>query len=643
MDKNTLIGITLCIAIFLGFSLWNRPSEEQLAMQRRYRDSIAQEQQRQAQTEYQQSRMRDSIDRAEAQAAADTTSGPAADSARNARYAAQFGKFAPAATGQSRDITIANNKIAVTLATKGAMIKTVQLKNFKTNSGDSLYIIQRDPQNETNLDFFAGNNAISTRNLYFTYDGDDTQTAAPQKPCSATFRAHVDQTSWLEFAYTLDDDSYILNYTITFHNLDGIINKNSSYLDLTWNQFLPVLERGNTWEHNNSGIMYQYDGDDVEELGMTSDHDQERLAGDTKWIAYKGQFFSSALIARNTFPNAQVEIQKTHTRQNLKYAASRIALPSSADADTMAFYFGPNKFKILKDIHLTQDDDLRLESLVPLGWSIIGWCNRYLIIPLFNWLGSFISSYGLIILIMTLIVKLVLLPLTYKSYKSTAAMRVLKPQVEKLNAKYPKPEDAMKKQQDTMELYRKAGVSPMGGCLPMLIQMPVLIALFRFFPASIELRQQSFLWSDDLSAYDSILDFGFSLPGYGDHISLFALLMAGAMLLQTKVSGQMDSGQQMPGMKLMMYLMPVMMLCWFNDYSSGLTYYYFLSNIIAILQIVLIRNNMDEQAILAKLNAKVAKNSGKKKKSGLLERLQEAQRRQMKIMEEQQKNKGKKK
>jgi YidC/Oxa1 family membrane protein insertase len=211
--------------------------------------------------------------------------------------------------------------------------------------------------------------------------------------------------------------------------------------------------------------------------------------------------------------------------------------------------------------------------------------------------------------------------------------------VEELNKKFPKQEDAMKKQQATMELYRKAGVSPMGGCLPMLLQMPVLIALFRFFPASIELRQQSFLWSDDLSAFDSILDFGFNIPFYGDHISLFALLMAGAMLLQTKISGQMDSGQQMPGMKLMMYMMPVMMLCWFNDYSSGLTYYYFLSNVIAILQIVFIRNNMDEAAILAKLNAKVAKNSGKKK-SGLLARLEEAQRKQMKALEEQ-KKKGK--
>jgi len=608
-------------------------------MQKRYRDSIAQVQQRNAEAEYLQNRLRDSLEKATA-ALSDTTQSGGGDSLALANYKAQFGKFAPAATGADKDIVISNNKMIVTFSTKGAMIKSVQLKDYKTNSGDSLFVMKRDPQNEINLDFFAGNNAISTKNLFFTFDGASEQQATQNSPCDAKFRAYVDNNSWLEFAYSLADDSYILDYTITFHNLESIVNRNSSYIDLTWNQFLPVLERGNSWELNNSGIYYKYDGDDVEDLGLTGDIADEKLAGSTKWVAFKGQYFSSILISKSTFANGQLEIQKTSSRNNLKYAASRLSLPSNAVADSMAFYFGPNKFNILKEIEVTPDDNLDLEDLVPLGWTIIGWVNRFLIIPLFNWLGSFIPSYGLIILIITLIVKAVLLPLTYKSYKSTAAMRVLRPQVEEINKKYPKPEQAMDKQKATMALYSKAGVSPMGGCLPMLLQMPVLIALFRFFPASIELRQQGFLWSDDLSSFDSILDFGFNIPFYGDHISLFALLMAGAMLLQTKISGQMDSGQQMPGMKLMMYMMPVMMLCWFNDYSSGLTYYYFLSNVIAILQIVFIRNNMDEAAILAKLNEKVAKNSGKKK-SGLLARLEEAQRKQMKMLEEQKKKKGK--
>ena len=639
MDKNTLIGIILCIAIFIGWQIWTQPSQEQLEMQKRYRDSIAQVQQQAAEAEYQKSRLRDSLERASASINADSTTSDS-DSLALAKYQAQFGKFAPASTGTNRNITISNNKMIVTISTKGAMVKSVQLKDFKTNSGDSLFVMKEDAQNEINLDFFAGNNAISTKNLFFTYDGATDQTATPNLPCDAKFRAYVDNNSWLEFAYALKEDSYILDYTITFHNLDGIVNKNSSFIDLTWNQFLPQLERGNSWELNNSGIYYKYDGEDVDDLGLTGDIADEKLAGSTKWVAFKGQYFSSVLISKSTFANGQLEIQKTSTRGNLKYAASRLSLPSNAVADSMAFYFGPNKFNILKNIEVTPDDNLDLEDLVPLGWTIIGWVNRFLIIPLFNWLGSFIPSYGLIILIITLIVKAALLPLTYKSYKSTAAMRVLRPQVEEINKKFSKPEQAMDKQKATMALYSKAGVSPMGGCLPMLLQMPVLIALFRFFPASIELRQQGFLWSDDLSAFDSILDFGFNIPFYGDHISLFALLMAGAMLLQTKISGQMDSGQTMPGMKLMMYMMPVMMLCWFNDYSSGLTYYYFLSNIIAILQIVFIRNNMDEAAILAKLNEKVAKNAGKKK-SGFLARLEEAQRKQMKALEEQKKKKGK--
>jgi len=285
-------------------------------------------------------------------------------------------------------------------------------------------------------------------------------------------------------------------------------------------------------------------------------------------------------------------------------------------------------------------DDLGLQELVPLGWGIFGWINRIAIIPLFNWLGSFISSYGLIILIMTVIIKVVIFPLTYKSYKSTASMRVLKPQIEEINKKYPKQEQAMEKQQAVMALYRKVGISPMGGCLPLLLQMPILIAMFNFFPASIELRQQGFLWATDLSSYDSILDLPFSIPWYGDHVSLFTLLMAVAMVVSTKInSSQMDTGsQQMPGMKMMMYLMPVMMVFWFNDYSSGLSYYYFLSNIITIIQMIIIRRTIDEEEILKKLNSKAAKNAGKKK-SGFMARLEEAQRRQLEEMKKQQNKK----
>ncbi len=609
MDKNNIIGIVLIIAIFAGFVIWTRPSEEEIAAQKRHRDSVMLVQQQLAEKEMMQQRIKDSL------AAMDQDTAAVAeisDSARVSAYAAQFGKFAPCATGINKDIVLENDKMIVTISSKGAMVKTVQLKNYKTNSGDSLFLVRENPMNELSLDFFAGNNAISTKNLYF--------------------------------AYKLGD-GYILDYNITLKNLDNVINQNSSFFDLNWNQYLPVLEAGKMWEERNSDLCYKASDDDPESLGGTvggwfggagNDAKSDNLNFSTKWIAYKGQFFSSVLISKETFGNASVAMQPQNTNNNLKFMSSRIALPTNVKTNNMAFYFGPNKYQILKEVQLTEDDELQLGDLVPLGGWFLGTINRYLIVPFFNWLGSFISNYGIIILILTITVKGLLFPLTLKSYKSSAAMRVLKPQVDELNKKYPKPEQAMEKQQAMMNLYSKAGISPMGGCLPMLLQMPVLIALFRFFPASIELRQQSFLWADDLSSFDSILDFGFSIPFYGDHISLFALLMAGAMIFQTKLtSGQMDTGT-MPGMKIMLYFMPVMMLCWFNDYSSGLTYYYFLSNIIAILQIVLVRNNIDEKAILEKLNAKVAKNSGKKK-SGFLARLEEAQRQML----EQQKRNGK--
>ncbi|MCQ2252142.1 MAG: membrane protein insertase YidC, partial [Bacteroidales bacterium] len=564
-------------------------------------------------------------------------------------YTAAVGKFGSSALGENQDVVLENDKVIITIASKGAMIKSVQLKGFKTNSGDSLFLMKNDPQNEMTLDFFAGNNAVSTKNLYFAYTGASKLSATEGNPAKAVFRANVDSNSWLEFNYELRD-GFLLDYNIVLHNLDNIVNRNTSTLDLSWNQFLPILETGNMWEKRNSDLCFKYADDDAESLGGTvggwfsggsSDAKDEILSTPTKWIAYKGQFFSSICIARTTFQSAEVAMQPIEANGNLKFMSSTIHVPANVSEHQMVWYFGPNQYKVLDDIELEEGDKLDLGDLVPLGGWFLGTINRYLIIPFFNFLGTLFDSYGIIILILTITVKAVLFPLTYKSYKSSAAMRVLKPQMDEINKKYPRQEDAMKKQQAVMELYQKAGISPIGGCLPMLLQMPILIALFRFFPASIELRQQSFLWASDLSSFDSVLDLPFSIPFYGDHVSLFALLMSIAMIVQTKItSGQMDTGA-MPGMKLMLYFMPVMMLFWFNDYASGLTYYYLLSNIIAILQIVLVRNNIDEKAILDKLNAKVAKNSGKKK-SGWLARLEEAQRRQMEMMKEQEKKKKKK-
>lgn len=635
-DKNTLIGILLLLAIFVGFSIFNRPSKEEVERQRKYRDSIAQVQQELFQQELLK-RAEDSARMAQAQSL--DTIAEISDSARAAILANSFGDFAQASSGAETEINLSNNLLAVAINTKGAMVSSVRVKGYKTYNGDSLMLIKNDPGNEMNLDFFNGNKAISTKDLYFT--------VASQTNNSVVLRAPAGDDKWLEFSYNLKENSYLVDFTISFHNLKGLIKQNMSYLDLTWSQFLPVLERGNDWEAQNSGLFYKFNGndeDDIESINPGEGSLSEQLNTSTKWIAYKGQFFSSVLISKTSIPNAVVSAQRTSLNGNLMLMSSKIAVPNTCETDSMAFYFGPNKYSILSNIALSntsEDDELELSKLLNLGWGIFGWVNRWAIIPLFNLLGSFLTNYGLIILIMTIIIKLVILPLTYKSYKSSAKMRALKPMVEEIGKKYPKPDQAMQKQQATMDLYKRAGASPLGGCLPLLLQMPILIAMFRFFPASIELRQESFLWASDLSSYDSILDLPFSIPWYGDHISLFTLLMAAGIIVQQKMnSGQMDTGQTMPGMKLMLYLMPVMMVFWFNNYSSGLSYYYFLSNVISILQIYIIRKHIDEKALFEKLKAKAEKSAKEpKKKSGFMARLEEAQRRQMEQLKKQQRRK----
>ena len=641
MDKKQLLAFGLIFLVFIGFQIFMRPSEEQLAAQKRYQDSLSEVYQKKMAAEAEQTRIQDSLRNIQ-NGNFDISQ---VDSAQLANYVGQFGKFSNCAVGENQTVLLQNDKIKVSLSTKGAQISNVEILNYKTYDGEPLNVVREDPQNEMSLDFFNEAYAISSKKLYFKYMGNDSElTATEQSPVRAVFRAYVDSVSWLEFAYSLKNDSYLLDYDVTFHNLDNVINRNSSYLNFTWNQFLPVLERGNKWESQHSGLYYKYENEDAESLSLTSDSDEQTLVGGTKWIAYKGQFFSSVLIAKTNFPSSKVAFKNVdvNTNKNFKYMVSSIDFSVADTTRAMCFYFGPNQYKILNNVVLDSqaedEKELGLEELVPLGW--FGIISKWIIIPLFNWLGSFISSYGIIILIMTIIIKIVIFPLTRKSYKSSASMRVLKPQIDEISKKYPKPEQAMEKQKAVMALYQRVGISPMGGCLPLLLQMPILIAMFNFFPSSIELRQQAFLWATDLSSYDSILDLPFTIPFYGNHVSLFTLLMAAAMIVSTKInSSQMDTGQSMAGMKMMMYFMPVMMVCWFNDYSSGLSYYYFLSNIITILQMWIIRKTLDEKAILAKLNSKAAKNSGKKK-SGLMARLEEAQRRQMEIMKEQQK-KGK--
>ena len=355
---------------------------------------------------------------------------------------------------------------------------------------------------------------------------------------------------------------------------------------------------------------------------MSDGAKDKQVSTAVNWVAFKQQFFSSVFIAPENVSYANMAFDTAAPESEyMKDFSAQMAVPYTIQNDTydFAFYFGPNKYAILRKVTDPSGEALHLERLIPLGWGIFGWVNRWFVIPVFDFLRNYIGSFGIIILILAVLVKVIISPLTYKSYVSMAKMRIIKPEVDELAKKYPKPEDAMKRQQATMELYKKAGINPMGGCIPLLIQMPIIIAMFRFFPASIELREQPFLWADDLSSYDSILQLPFKIPFYGDHVSLFALLMTAALFIFSYINYQQTSSSQpqMAGMKFMMvYLMPLMMLFWFNSYSSGLCYYYFLANVLTIGQTLLIRRLVDDEKIHAVMKANAAKrgNGGKKSK-----------------------------
>ena len=416
---------------------------------------------------------------------------------------------------------------------------------------------------------------------------------------------------------------------------------------MQWYVDVFALERGRDWESNNTTIFMRMSDEEIENLNEMKDADSYDTKGSAQWIAYKQQFFSSILISKdNSLGDPKISLVKLNENENpraLKTFQSDffLELPDENKVSKdFSFYFGPNKYSLLKEYTDKDGNDMDMEKVIPLGWGIFGWVNKYAIIPMFNLLGRGIANYGIIILLMTIIIKLVLFPLTYKSYMSTAKMRVLKPQLDEIAAKYPKGKE-MERQQAQMSLYQKAGVSPMGGCLPLLLQFPILIAMFRFFPASIELRQQPFLWASDLSSYDAILEWSTNIPIisslYGNHVSLFALLMAISMFVQQKMTSSQNPSNSMPGMKVMMWMMPILMLLWFNKYSSGLSYYYLLANLFSILQTWIIqRFVVKEDKLLAQMEANKNK---PKKKSKWMQRLEEASKRQQEELRKQQKRK----
>lgn len=512
-----------------------------------------------------------------------------------------YGLFSGAVVGEKEFYTLENNLIKVNLSTLGGRVYSAELKNYTTF--DSLPLILFDGDSTVfGFKFFTWDNKpIETNNLYFLPIADAKNMVADNSSRSVSMRLQVEPYKYIEYVYTLEPNSYMVDLDINLVGMKDIFSGNLNSLDLNWEIFLPQQEKGRQNENNYSSIKYKYYQDEVSGFRERSTKDQENeITTKVRWLAFKDQFFSSVIIADNYFLNAWVQSQQLpDSPKYLRHFRSELGVPfegKDSEITNLRFYFGPNHYNTLRKY------DLDLEELVSMGKSIIRWINQFAIIPVFTWLNKSINNYGIIILLLTLIIKMVLFPLTYKSFLSQAKMKVLKPQVDEINAKFPKKEDAMKKQKATMALYKRAGVSPMGGCLPMLLQMPILFAMFRFFPTSIELRQEGFLWAHDLSTYDSILDLPFNIPMYGDHVSLFTLLMTVSTIITMKINSPATGGSsQMPGMKGMMYMMPIMFMLILNNFSAGLTYYYFLANLITFGQNMISKRFVNEEEILKKL------------------------------------------
>lgn len=611
MDKNSIIGLVLIGIVLITGGIIFSPSQEEVNAIKHQQDSLVA-----LQTTVDDSTAfisRSLAKEEEIKASADTM--VLSDSVVASKKAEAFGAFAAAAEGEEKFYTIENELIKVKITSFGGKVASVELKKYKTFDSLPLVLFSGDSA-ALGLNFFSQNKTISTNGLYFKAI-EETPAVAPSLQKSLTMRLDGGENRYLDFVYSLEPNSYLVKYSIKAINLSNLVASNTNYFELEWKQGLPKLEKDMNNQRASTNVYYKYDDDDVENLSSTED-EQKSLKTKVKWVAFKQQFFTSVLIADKSF-DSPTEIGVSTNLESLteaRYMTANFTIPYEHKANEsfdMTFYFGPNHYQTLKKIGFD------LEKQIPLGWGIFGYVNKLLVIPIFNFLNSFDMNYGLIIFILTIVIKLILLPLTYKSYISTAKMKVLKPEIDEIQAK--KGEDPMKTQQEMMALYKKAGVNPLGGCIPMLLQMPILIALFNFFPSSIELRQEAFLWATDLSTYDSVLELGFTIPFYGSHVSLFTLLMTVSTLLYTYANNQMTVGTN-PQMKWMMYLMPLMFLGFLNNYSAGLSYYYFLANMISFGQQYLFRAFVDEKAIHAKIQEN-KKKPVSNKKSGFQQRLEQ--------------------
>ncbi len=626
------------IAVFVGFSFYqsNEMEEQQKIARERARQEQRKEAQRAAELEAErmleeamtpeEKHQRDSLAQAEKM---------------NAELYRHGSTLYARREGASTLDTLRNEFMTVVFDSRGGKIVDVTLENYtRYADGERTEKVQLITPGSAKfgLDIHRheGSKALNTNDYLFDSKverGDDYQTVTMTLP--------IDHDAYVQYVYTLYNTGnpsrdYLIDFTLNQHNIDPMLRRADEVV-LQWKNRSNQNERSFDNEAMATTIAYfTAEDEDMEEIDADGEREHHR---GLEWVAFKQQYFSSALIADDVIHAGMSFKRAKDAKQGfVKEFDSRVIIPHTAGEEqyNLALYYGPNDFKIMKDVEF-KGEASHLEDLIPMGGWLIGWINRIVTIPVFHWLSDHGLGFGLIILILTILVKLVILPLTYKSYMSTAKMRAIRPEMEAINQKYPNPDDAMKKQQATMELYQKVGVSPMGGCLPLLIQMPILWAMFRFFPASIELRGQKFLWADDLSSYDSVLELPFNIPFYGDHVSLFALLMTlsifGYSFFTYKQQAAATAGQPGAGMMkfMMVYFMPIMMLCVMNSFSSGLCYYYFLSQLFTMIIMFVIRRSVNDEKVREKLLAHKPK-----KKSKFQERYEEALRQQQETLNREQ-------
>ena len=634
MDKKTIIGIVLMSLIFIGYVLYN---SKQQAEYQEYLQSV--------QVEEPVAQEATAVE-AEAQIA-DSLALATAEQ----REVNMFGESLVAArSGEVKQIEMKNDYLTIDFTTRGGAMQRVVLEEYtkyapKDERTEKVTLF--DPESAMfDMEFYVkkGLNNVKVNTSEYVFQTEGVRREGDRQVL--TMQLEVAPGAFLQYEYILYDEKnpsrdYLVDFNVKLQNLSPVMAQQST-LGLAWSDRTYQNERSYKTENMYTTISYRLPGEDgVEDLGMGETRD-EQVQSDVNWVAFRQQFFSQAFIAYDNFAYADMGfVAEADGSGFVKQFSSRMGVAYTPQTTEYNFglYCGPNKYAVLKDVVAPDGEELAMERLIPLGGWLVGWFNRWIVIPVFDFLRNYIASFGIIFLILTILVKLLILPLTYKSYLSSAKMRVIKPEMDALNEKYPKQEDAMKKQQEMMNLYKKAGINPMGGCIPLLIQMPILIALFRFLPVSIELRGQSFLWSDDLSSYDSVLDLPFSIPFYGDHVSLFCLLMGIAMIGFSYLNYQQTASSQpgMAGMKFMMvYMMPAMMLFWFNDYASGLCYYYLISQILTMIIMTSIRRFVDDDKIRYMMEKNSAKQKNKKKSKFQL-RYEELMREQEEMMRQQQK------